>query len=73
MILFSRIALKDVFDMLNIHDFGMIYLHHKRTEGYHHFARVSFSRNSAFTKFRKNKTLAKISKGSLTLAMGKCL
>ena len=60
-ILFSRIALKDIFSMLKNCDFGLINLHQKRTKRFRYFAWVLFSRNSVAGKFRKNKTLAKIS------------
>ena len=60
-ILFSRIALKVIFAKLKIRDFGMIYLHQYRIKGCRHFTNILFSRNSAYAKFRENKTLAKIS------------
>ena len=48
-ILFSRIALIDILVVW------------KTTEWFCHFARVIFSRNFAYAKFRENKVLAKIS------------
>ena len=55
-ILFSQIALKDIFVTLKIHDYGMIYI-------YRHDRVVSaFREYLIFTKlrkFRENKTLAK--------------
>ena len=59
-ILFSRIALKDIFGTLKIRVFGMIYLHQCWTKGFRHFANVLFSQNTAYAKFRENKTLGKI-------------
>ena len=47
--------------MLKIYNFGMIYLHQKRTKRFCHFAWVLFSQNSAIAKFRENNTLVKVS------------
>ena len=54
-ILFSRIALKDKFATFKIRNLGMV---NDRVISL--FREGLFSRNSASTKFRENKTLAKI-------------
>ena len=59
-ILFSRIALKDIFAMLEIRHLCMIYVYQLTTELSSHLARPLISRNFAYAKFRENKTLAKI-------------
>ena len=56
-ILFLLIAAK-----FEIRDFDMIYLRQLATDRFCYFARVLFSRDSTSTRFRENKTLAKISK-----------
>ena len=58
-ILFSWIALKDIFATLKIPNWSMVYLYQETKEWSHHFASVLFSRNFAYAKFRENKTLAK--------------
>ena len=60
----SRMALKDIFATLKIHDKGKIYTYQSTTEWSRHFTRVLLSRNLACiceSKFRENKSLAKIS------------
>ena len=47
-------------------DFDMIYLHQIRTMSFHYFARVLFSRNSAYAKFRENKTVCYTSSASIS-------
>ena len=66
-ILFSRVVLKGIFATQKIRDFDMICLHQIKTKSFHYFARVLFSRNSAYAKFRENKTLAKISEFTVSL------
>ena len=39
----------------------MIYLYQYKTEWFLHLARILFSQNFAYAKFRENKTLVKIS------------
>ena len=51
---FSRIASKDIFSMLKIRDFGMIYLHQKMTK------RFSHSRGSYFRETSRKRSFAKI-------------
>ena len=60
-ILFSLIALEDILAMLKIRHWGMIYLYQLLTEWFLCFARIIFSWNFAYAKFRKNITLVKIS------------
>ena len=55
-ILFSQISLKDKFATFKNCDFDMI-----MAKSFCHFARVLFSQNFTYAKFRENKTLAKIS------------
>ena len=62
-ILFSRKALKDIFVTLKIRDFGMIYLHQKRTKEFFAISRGFYLRE---TLFLENKTLAKISEFTVT-------
>ena len=57
-ILFSPIALKNIFAMLKIYAWGMIYL---TTERFCAFSGVLLSRNLADVKLCENKTLAKFS------------
>ena len=60
-ILFWLIALKDIFAVLEICDLVKINVYQLTTELFCHFERVLISRNFAYTKFRGNKTLLKIS------------
>ena len=65
-------ALKDIFSILKIHDFSMIYIYQKRTKSFCQFVRVLSSQNSTSAKFPENKTLAKFSEFTVLNITAKC-